>query len=1552
MSDRDVRMTLARRAIRIATAQRTAIMKSRAISHASVSSERKASQRLIALLMAGSALTLPGVAMAQSWDGSASADYNTADNWNTNAAPTASGAVLINTLNNAPIIGSGQTGEGGTISVGEAGTGLLSITQGGALVLGRPGNGGVLSVGGSQTTNATGGNGTVRATGSGATISAPSSLALGVAITVNSAGLLEILDGAVMSTTSGVVGTAGGSNGTVTISGAGSRWDITSGAGGVRLGSTADDSARGTLNVLNGAMVTYPAGVGWTLGHGGSINVAGTGSLLQAPITVSSRGAISVTAGGEAEFSSISMGGTTQPATLSVSGAGSRLTFDSLGISGTQPNTISVSAGGAFVKTNVSSSGISIPNGSSMLVTGQGSTLDAAATISLSGSLTVADRAVATVSTLSQSGGTFALTGGAQFIQTSASSSSFAEQAAVLISGAGTVFTTAGNIAINSNNPNAADFVIADGAQVNINSISTSGLGFGGQRRLIVRDGSVLNITAGLTLNSGVIEATNATVNFGAANVQMGTLFNGNVITLVNSAFTADRITSGNDLNVINLGGIASGPAGGVGAFNVRLVNLAVGAEFVLNHTATDYVIGSNFAGTGIIRHMSGDTILTGNQTGASFSGQTLLTGGTLTINGTHGLSTHRLNASGGATLGGSGQINGTVTIADATLAPGNSPGTLTIGSDLVLGANALVSFELGAPDGVVGVASDLVNVNGNLTLDGRLDVIDAGGFGAGLYRLFNYGGTLTDNGLDLGTLPTGYAISDMSIQTAQANQVNLIVSAPTVPTSFTFWDGGDVDGNGFIDGGNGTWTVADSNWTTSDGGSNGAFRPEDFLIFSAATEAPQARFALAAAVVAPSSSAGTVTVDDTAGVVTLANGVQFATDGYTVTGDAIELAATIPCGECTPLPGSVIMRVGDGSSAGADFVATIQSQLTGAAGLEKTDLGTLILQGANTYAGGTRISDGVLQIAADNALGAAEGAVTFNGGTLRITAAMTSARGISVENGGGTLDSGANAITLSGTIGGTGNLTLNGSGLRTISDDSSEFAGSTTLTAGTLALPGSLGGLLTVDAPATLTGAGTSGSLDLSGTISPGATNGSTGTFNVSGDVTIRAGSTLNVDVAASGAGDRISAGGHALIEGGTVAVTALDPAQSYTNGTVYRIVNASGGLTGTFTGLTETSAFLDFALGYDPTGAFLTTTVTAQFPDVARTFNQRQASGALKNFETTAGSDALNVYNAILVQDADHARAAFDAASGEIYPTLLASRQRAGLELVERITMRGRADGNEGLAMWGGVLGDRGHVDSDGNGARSTANSFGWESGLDYRGPDNRWAVGFGGGWQEGDVTLTARGSSAKTDAWHIGGYVRYGSGAKGFSAMAGAVHADANASVTRQIGFGTIARTASSRVDLRTTAANLELRYGLGSAKLAVGPVVSIDHASTKLGRVAETGAAALNLTGTGKRESWTRYGVGGFARYDLGKGFADLSLRYVSRDRGDTEVNLTMAGSPTSYAVRAAGGSRGAARLDASTELSIGRRWTISGNLGAILAQSEGQVDGSIRLSYRF
>ena len=77
--------------------------------------------------------------------------------------------------------------------------------------------------------------------------------------------------------------------------------------------------------------------------------------------------------------------------------------------------------------------------------------------------------------------------------------------------------------------------------------------------------------------------------------------------------------------------------------------------------------------------------------------------------------------------------------------------------------------------------------VTGNLTLAGTLNITDVGGFGTGVYRLFNYGGSLTNNAMTIGTVPSGVTPGALSIQTSVANQVNLVVNGTSL---LEFWDG------------------------------------------------------------------------------------------------------------------------------------------------------------------------------------------------------------------------------------------------------------------------------------------------------------------------------------------------------------------------------------------------------------------------------------------------------------------------------------------------------------------------------------------------------------------------------------------------------------------------------------------------------------------------------------------------------------------------------------------------------------------------------------------
>jgi autotransporter-associated beta strand protein len=476
-------------------------------------------------------------------------------------------------------------------------------------------------------------------------------------------------------------------------------------------------------------------------------------------------------------------------------------------------------------------------------------------------------------------------------------------------------------------------------------------------------------------------------------------------------------------------GGTAVGALSGAGAVVLGATQLTLGglnANDVVSGTVSDK--GSMFAqpgtGTGgaIVKVGSGTLTLTGAN---SYTGGTTVAAGTLRVNNASGSATGTgaVQVQGGATLTGSGTITGAVTVGKGgILAAGNSPGTLTLGA-LTLAAGATLNYELGQAGTFGGALNDLVNVNGNLQLDGTLNIAQSAGgtFGPGLYRLIGYTGTLTDNGLDIGTAPS--AAGDLQVQTSVAQQVNLVNRAGL---SLNFWDGGDAGkyNDGQVAGGSGTWragtpTPSMDGWTDMDGKLNANWAQDQLAVFGGA--------------------AGTVTVDGGGGAVRIA-GAQFATGGYVVQGDAIELGNA-----------STVVRVGDGTAAGAGMTATIDAALTGTGGLAKEDAGTLVLGGANSYSGGTRVSGGVLQIAADANLGAAAGALSLDGGTLRVTGDTTSARAVTLGKAGGAFDvDAARTVALTGALTGTGALRKAGAGTLQLSG-ANGYTGGTDVAAGAL---------------------------------------------------------------------------------------------------------------------------------------------------------------------------------------------------------------------------------------------------------------------------------------------------------------------------------------------------------------------------------------------------------------------------------------------------------------------------------------------------------------------
>ena len=170
----------------------------------------------------------------------------------------------------------------------------------------------------------------------------------------------------------------------------------------------------------------------------------------------------------------------------------------------------------------------------------------------------------------------------------------------------------------------------------------------------------------------------------------------------------------------------------------------------------------------------------------------------------------------------------------------------------------------------------------------------------------------------------------------------------------------------------------------------------------------------------------------------------------------------------------------------GAGDITVSTSLETGAGTLTKDGTGTLSLSGTNTYTGDTTIGAGTLSVTGAGSLGSGTyaGAIA-NSSTL-------------------TFDTSADQ-TLSGVISGTGALNKSSTGTLTLSNTNT-YNGLTTVTAGTLALTGSIGGGLTINGGIVTTdadGGSVGGALRMTtGSISPG-TRTSNGTLNIAGNST-----------------------------------------------------------------------------------------------------------------------------------------------------------------------------------------------------------------------------------------------------------------------------------------------------------------------------------------------------------------------------------------------------------------------------------------------------------------
>ncbi len=330
---------------------------------------------------------------------------------------------------------------------------------------------------------------------------------------------------------------------------------------------------------------------------------------------------------------------------------------------------------------------------------------------------------------------------------------------------------------VNTTGTITGQITLSADAQIGAAGGSSGVLDRSGAGDAIQTNGFQVSFTGGGTLrvNSPIAGTSGALAHGGSGVV---------TLTAANTYTGTTAITGNGSLR------LGAGGTGGSLSTSSAISMAAAQSTFVVDQSDT-VTQGVDFSGAAITASVGGPGIGNFIQAGSgttilnaanSYRGATSVNAGTLLINGDQSAADGAVTVASGATLGGSGTTGGAVSIlGGAIVAPGSGVGTLTVSNAFTLANSSILNFQLDPANNAVGGGiNDLITGVSNLTLDGVLNVSGAGGWTSvadfTTWRLFNYAGTLTNNLLELGTMPTLGSGQSFQIDTSTSGQVNLIV--------------------------------------------------------------------------------------------------------------------------------------------------------------------------------------------------------------------------------------------------------------------------------------------------------------------------------------------------------------------------------------------------------------------------------------------------------------------------------------------------------------------------------------------------------------------------------------------------------------------------------------------------------------------------------------------------------------------------------------------------------------------------------------------------------
>ena len=544
----------------------------------------------------------------------------------------------------------------------------------------------------------------------------------------------------------------------------------------------------------------------------------------------------------------------------------------------------------------------------------------------------------------------------------------------------------------------------------------------------------------------------------------------------------------------------------------------------------------------------------------------------------------------------------------------------------------------------------------------------------------------------------------------------------------------------------------------------------------------------------------------------------------------------------------------------------TSSGPLSGAGNLALIGGGTLFLPNANLgFLGNTSIQNGTLNIGNNASLGTT-GTVSFDttpGNTFQTAASIALSNPLAL-NVAGVIDSQANTLTLNGSITGVGGASLTKIGSGTLfMTGVSTYPGATNVNAGTLVLNGSTLSPTTVAAGSTLKGTGTlANTLSVSGTLRPGN---SIGTITVTGPVTFLSGSNYVEELNPTQASLLNVTASTATINPNVTLSVIADPG-SYILGTTFTIIHTFGGVSGTFSNVTQNAfPLLRFVPSYTANDVLLT---IEKSPNSFSVFVPHGNAGAvaacLDQASPTPGTDFDNVVSALLfvpnTEDLEHD---LNQMQPSQFNAFQLTQENLNTRLFSVLSQRSgqlhRAckPQEKTWGIWGDFFGDFMQQDRQRHQYGFHAATGGALLGLDGQATPH-FHVGVGGAYTW--TNLEWAGAHGKGEISSGYGFA-YGSWHRSKAFFDAAFIGGSNYyEATRHISFLSFNRHAKSNHQGYTLAGCLLFGVPFKARKAEVAPILSLDYDFVHQNGFTERNAKGLNLHVRGKNANLLRGEVG--------------------------------------------------------------------------------------------